>query len=123
MVSINSRTWSTEQPLLSSWFVFLRLCIVRLPSPASVSDALVCACGFRLQLPPAIEQRGVFYKQSHAGFYPTSCDIVADTLVNTTLTVCVGWTMLGTKRDARKRRSFSSMALLLRSLSVLETSQ
>eukprot|EP00752_Nemacystus_decipiens_P004290 g3919.t1 len=39
------------------------------------------------QIPPAIDQRGVFYKQSQAGFYPTSCEVVADTLVNTALTV------------------------------------
>ena len=39
------------------------------------------------QIPPALEQRGVFYKQSKAGFYPTSCYVVADTLVNTILTV------------------------------------
>lgn len=40
------------------------------------------------QIPPAIEQRGVFYKQSQQGFYPTSCEVVADTFVNTVLTVC-----------------------------------
>eukprot|EP00903_Cladosiphon_okamuranus_P018818 g17309.t1 len=39
------------------------------------------------QIPPAIEQRGVFYKQSQQGFYPTSCEVVADTLVNNALTV------------------------------------
>ncbi|CAM9749661.1 unnamed protein product, partial [Ectocarpus fasciculatus] len=39
------------------------------------------------QIPGAIERRGVFYKQSQAGFYPTSCEVVADTLVNTILTV------------------------------------
>lgn len=47
----------------------------------------VGVCDICLQIPPAIEQRGVFYKQSHAGFYPTSCEVVADTLVNTALTV------------------------------------
>ena len=54
---------------------------------------------FCLQIPPAIEQRGVFYKQSQAGFYPTSCEVVADTLVNTVLTVRTdGW------RDVRSYR-------------------
>ncbi|CAM9674100.1 unnamed protein product, partial [Scytosiphon promiscuus] len=40
------------------------------------------------QIPPTIEQREVFYKQSQAGFYPTSCSVLADTAVNTALTVC-----------------------------------
>lgn len=39
------------------------------------------------QIPVAIEQRGVFYKQSMAGFFPTSAEVVADTLVNTGVTV------------------------------------
>ncbi|CAM9251648.1 unnamed protein product, partial [Laminaria digitata] len=39
------------------------------------------------QIPAAISNRGVFYKQSMAGFYPTSCEVVSDTLVNTGLTV------------------------------------
>ncbi|CAM9842030.1 unnamed protein product, partial [Hapterophycus canaliculatus] len=33
------------------------------------------------QIPSAFEQRGIFYKQSQAGFYPTSCHVIADTLV------------------------------------------
>ncbi|CAM9790102.1 unnamed protein product, partial [Ectocarpus sp. 12 AP-2014] len=39
------------------------------------------------QIPGAIERRGVFYKQNQAGFYPASCEVVSDTLVNTALTV------------------------------------
>ncbi|CAM9164398.1 unnamed protein product [Ectocarpus sp. 13 AM-2016] len=39
------------------------------------------------QITPAIKQRGIFYKQSAAGFYPTSCVVIADTLVNTILTI------------------------------------
>lgn len=39
------------------------------------------------QIPVAIDVRGVYYKQSMAGFFPTSCEVVADTLVNTCLTV------------------------------------
>lgn len=42
--------------------------------------------GYR-QIPAAIAQRGVFYKQSMAGFYPTSCEVVSDTLVQSGLTV------------------------------------
>lgn len=39
------------------------------------------------QIPTVIENRGVFYKQSMAAFYPTSCEVVADTVVQSTLTV------------------------------------
>lgn len=39
------------------------------------------------QIPIAIEKRGVFYKQSMAGFYPTSCELLASTMVQTVLTV------------------------------------
>lgn len=50
------------------------------------------------QIPVAIDARGVFYKQSMAGFFPTSCEVVADTLVNTCLTVSIptwftAWTL------------------------------
>ncbi|CAM9128278.1 unnamed protein product [Scytosiphon promiscuus] len=39
------------------------------------------------QIPPAIQQRDVFYKQSQAGFFPTSCMVISETLVNSALTV------------------------------------
>eukprot|EP00904_Undaria_pinnatifida_P014208 jgi/Undpi1/9918/HiC_scaffold_28.g12372.m1 len=39
------------------------------------------------QIPTAINNRGVFYKQSMAGFYPTSCEVVSDTVVNSALTM------------------------------------
>ncbi|CAM9737972.1 unnamed protein product [Ascophyllum nodosum] len=39
------------------------------------------------QIPTAIVNRGVFYKQSMAGFYPTSCEVVSDTAVNSFLTI------------------------------------
>lgn len=39
------------------------------------------------QIPTSFANRGVFYKHSMAGFYPTSCEILADTLVQASLTV------------------------------------
>lgn len=42
---------------------------------------------FLFQIPTAIFNRGVVYKQSMAGFYSTSSDVVADTIVNSGLTV------------------------------------
>lgn len=46
------------------------------------------------QITPAIMQRGIFYKQKAAGFYPTSCVVIAETMVNTSLTVSADWCWL-----------------------------
>ncbi|CBJ30624.1 conserved unknown protein [Ectocarpus siliculosus] len=46
------------------------------------------------QITPAIMQRGIFYKQKAAGFYPTSCVVIAETTVNTSLTGVSGLSLL-----------------------------
>ena len=48
---------------------------------------MLAFCVSLSQIPVAIDVRAVFYKQHQAGFFPTSCEVVADTLVNTFLTV------------------------------------
>ncbi|CAM9975163.1 unnamed protein product [Scytosiphon promiscuus] len=72
------------------------------------------------QIPPAIEQRGVFYKQSQAGFYPTSCHVIADTLVSTALTVIcsiifapVVYFMTGLSTSNSGSRFFTFMVIVM----------